>query len=214
MTEKHLSESLINSYASGMCSEPVALAVAAHLTYCAECRGALAQREALLGALMSAGAGAVPLYDNGPDDALMSRLEAEEEEAATVAPRVKAGPLPVAVAARVGVDFDDIPWKFRLPGVSEYEFLDDNGDVASLLRVKPGTAIPKHTHEAEELTVVLDGVLEDDGVSFQPGEIATADASVDHHPRAGGDQVCICLAVLTGGVKFTGPLGRALNLFT
>lgn len=214
MTEKHLSETLVSSYASGMCSEAVALAVSAHLTYCADCRARVAEREALLGALMSAGAGVIPIHDNGPDDALLSRLDEEAEAEADTTRTLEAGPLPSAVAARVGMNFSDIPWKFRLPGVSEYEFLNDNGDVASLLRVKPGTAIPRHTHEAEELTVVLGGVLEDGDVSFHPGEIAKADASVDHNPRAGDGDVCICLAVLTGGVKFTGPLGRALNLFT
>ena len=80
--------------------------------------------------------------------------------------------------------------------------------------MRPGAAIPQHTHKAEELTVVFEGELIDGDKRFGPGDIAIADGDVDHHPKAGGDRDCICLAVLSGGLRFTGPFGRALNLFT
>ena len=87
------------------------------------------------------------------------------------------------------------------------------GELCAVLRVRPGVAIPQHTHEAEELTVVFNGELLDADKRYGIGDMSVADPTVDHHPRAGGDRTCICLAVVCGGLKFTGPFGRALNLF-
>jgi len=206
MKDGHLTDDLIVAYATGAACEGVALAVAAHLTYCAECRRKVEMQELIAGALLAE----TPAVETPGCDALFDRLDETPEEIAPVKP----GPLPAPVAAAVGMDFDDIPWSFRLPGVYVYEISNDDGEDISLMKVRPGATIPSHTHEAEELTVVFEGELEDGGVTYKAGDISVADASVDHKPRAGGDTACICLAVLSGGVKFTGPIGRALNLFS
>lgn len=206
MQSGHLTDELIVAYATGAATDGVALAAAAHLTYCAECRRKVEQHEAIAGALLAE----APSEEKPDIAAVLDRLDESEE----IAVEPKAGPLPAPVAAAVGIDFDAIPWRFRLPGVYVYEVSTKDGDDISLMKVRPGAAIPSHTHEAEELTVVFAGELEDDGETFKAGDISVADASVDHKPRAGGDTACICLAVLSGGVKFTGPFGRALNLFT
>lgn len=206
MKSRHLTDELIVAYVTGAALEGVALAAAAHLTYCADCRRKVDAHEAIAGAILSETA---PV--DGPGfDQFLDRLD-EVEEVETMP---KAGPLPAPVAAAVGIDFEDIPWRFRLPGVYVYEMLNKDGEDVSLMKVRPGAAIPSHTHEAEELTVVFEGQLEDDGTTYKVGDISVADADVDHTPRAGGTTPCICLAVLSGGVKFTGSFGRALNLFS
>lgn len=200
------SDEILAAYASGAAREGVALATAAHLTYCADCRSKVATYEVLAGALL-----AETEVEAAPDvEDLMDRLD---EPVNKYVPPL-AGPLPSPVAQAVGMNFDQIPWRFRLPGVHEYVFSNADGDEISLLKVRPGAAVPSHTHEGEELTVIFEGELEDDGIVYKKGDISVADASVDHNPRAGGDTTCICLAVLSGGVKFTGPIGRALNLFS
>jgi len=207
METGHLTDELIAAYASGAAREGVALAVATHLTYCAESRRKVEARELVAGAILAETASVEP-----PSfDDLLDRLDDEPPAEAEV---TASGPLPAPVVEALGMRFEDIPWRFRLPGVHEYEISMADGDNISLLKVRPGAAIPSHTHEAEELTVVLQGELEDGGATYKAGDIAIADASVDHKPRAGGDTECICLAVLSGGVKFTGPFGRALNLFS
>lgn len=205
MQNRHLPDELIVAYITGSAPDGVALAAAAHLTYCADCRQKAETHEAIAGALL-----AESPCDEAPDiTAVLDQLDDTSESVAIP----KAGPLPAPVAAAVGIDFDDIPWRFRLPGVYVHEISNKDGDDISLMKVRPGAAIPSHTHEAEELTVVFSGELEDCGTTFKAGDISVADASVDHTPRAGGDTACICLAVLSGGVTFTGPFGRALNLF-
>ena len=206
-TNKHPTDALLAQYAAGDMGEAVSLAVAAHLTYCPTCRAKVAEYEAMFGGVMAA----EPALAEAPSADLLARLDEVET---TAKPKVAQGPLPRALADQIGVDFDDIPWKFRLPGVMEYEFIDKNGEKASLLKVRPGASVPQHTHEADELTVVFDGLLEDGGARYGIGDFAIADHTVDHHPQAGGDRTCICLAVLTGGLTFTGRFGRALNLFS
>ncbi|MEM7268117.1 MAG: cupin domain-containing protein, partial [Pseudomonadota bacterium] len=175
MDHGYPSQELLASYAAGGTSEGISLAIAAHLTYCPESRERLAEIEAVAGAML-----AEADADEAPSlDAIMARLD--DEEVAAPSPEIEAGPLPAPVAQAIGMDFDQIPWKFRLPGVHEYEFLNDAGEEVSLLKVRPGAAIPKHTHEAEELTVVFDGELHDGDAVFTKGQLAIADPSVDHH---------------------------------
>ena len=206
MNNGHLTNELIIAYATGAAREGAALAAAAHLTYCADCRRKVAAQEVIAGALLAE----TPAEDAPSCDALIERLD----EVPELSKPVQKGPLPAPVAAAVGMDFDEMPWRFRLPGVYVHEMSNEDGEDISLMKVRPGAAIPSHTHEADELTVVFEGELEDGGTTFKAGDISVADASVDHTPRAGGDTACICLAVLSGGVKFTGPFGRALNLFS
>lgn len=207
MKNGHPTGRLMRAYAAGLTTEGVSLAIAAHLTYCVDCRARLLRLEEFAGALLSFQSEIV-----APDmGELMDRLDEPEAPAPA---HVAAGPLPRPVADMVGMNFDEIPWRFRLPGVHEYTVRGVEGEEVSLLRVRPGASIPRHTHEADELTVVFDGRLDDGDACYGVGDMAIADASVDHHPRAGGDRTCICLAVLTGGLRFTGPFGRALNLFS
>ncbi|MEL6792787.1 MAG: ChrR family anti-sigma-E factor [Pseudomonadota bacterium] len=210
-TNQHPTDALLAQYAAGDIGEAVSLAIAAHLTYCPECRAKVAEYEAMFGGVMAA----EPMAAEAPSAGLMAMLDGESATPITAPQRTVAqGPLPRAIAEKVGVDFDAIPWKFRLPGVMEYEFIDNDGEKASLLKVRPGASVPQHTHEADELTVVFDGLLEDGDARYGIGDFSVADQTVDHHPQAGGDRTCICLAVLTGGLTFTGRFGRALNLFS
>lgn len=208
MNDGHPTERQLIAYAAGHASEGVTLALAAHLTYCPACRDRVSALETLAGSLLEEAPGEMPNMD-----AILDRLDESDFRVEPAKP-VSQGPLPRVVASAIGVDFEAIPWQFRLPGVHEYAFAGENGEEISLLKVRPGAAIPQHTHEAHEITVVFDGELIDGEATFRKGDLAVADPSVDHHPRAGGDRVCICLAVLDGGLKFTGPFGRALNLFT
>ncbi|MEL7463728.1 MAG: ChrR family anti-sigma-E factor [Pseudomonadota bacterium] len=204
---KHPTDALLAQYAAGDMPEGASLAIAAHLNFCPVCRAKVAEYEAMFGGVMAA----EPQMAEAPPAELLDRLDEVEDAPTRI---VAQGPLPRALANHIGMDFDSIPWKFRLPGVMEYEFIDANGEKASLLKVRPGAAVPQHTHEAEELTVVFDGLLEDGGARYGIGDFAMADQSVDHQPQAGGDRTCVCLAVVTGGLTFTGRFSRALNLFS
>ena len=44
--------------------------------------------------------------------------------------------------------------------------------------------MPQHSHEGEEYTLVLRGGFTDGELHFLPGDVATADPTVDHQPIA------------------------------
>ena len=56
--------------------------------------------------------------------------------------------------------------------------------------------------------------MEDGGTVFRRGDVALADHNDNHNPKVIGDEICYCLVVMSGNLRFTGPVGRALNLFT
>lgn len=201
-------DDMLAAYASGVATTGVSLIVAAHATYCPECRDRLAALDRLGGAML--GREGEQSVNACALNAVMARLDDADEPAPDPAPR--AGMLPAPVAAVVG-DYADIRWRFVMPGVSRADLPADAGETVSLLRVRPGAGVPAHTHTGREATLVLSGALRDRGVVYGVGDLAIATSDDDHHPRAEPGADCVCLAVMTGSVRFTGPLARALNIF-
>lgn len=215
MSEYHLSADTLAGYAAGTLSDGAALLAAGHLTYCATCRAEVDRMEAMGGSFLecehvetaqeeSAGlslAATMALIENSPT------FDVEE------GPAFRGAQIPTPILAAIGADEDDIKWKFRFPGISVYEFDGYDDETVQLLRAKPGATIPSHTHHGQEATLVLTGQLEDGGAVLNPGDVMQADHHDDHTPKIHGDEVCICLIVMSGKMKFTGPLSRALNLF-
>lgn len=210
MTTGHASNELLAAYADGSISDGMGLLVASHLTYCAECRGKVARLEAIGGALLAQEPPAAP----SPACLawVLARLNctANAPDVEQVA-RGDIG-LPEPVRRLVGADAAAIHWRFRLPGLSDHRLEGFDGEEVSLLRGKPGVRILTHTHSGEEATLVLSGQLRDGDRVYRRGDVSLADHHHNHRPEIVGDEPCICLIVLTGRMRFTGPIGRALNL--
>ena len=211
----HPTDEMLAAYAAGTASEGIALLIAAHMTYCPACRARVSALEAVSAAMFAEGGA------DGEGDALLAatlaRLDDPEPEGPNdeVAPAAAADDpvMPRPLARVVGVPFQDIRWRFRMPGVSELPIDLGGAERVSLLRVRPGAGVPSHTHTATEATLVLKGELCDGPARIGRGSVQVATAEDDHHPHAGPGEDCICLTVIDGGLRFTGPFGRALNLF-
>jgi putative transcriptional regulator len=145
----------------------------------------------------------------GSLDAVFARIDAAPME--PVCAERSPSPLPHPVVDRLGVAFDSIPWKFQLPGVSAYDFDGFGDEKVQLLRAKPGAKVPQHTHEGPEMTLVMQGSLMDGGIVYNAGDVAVNDEDDDHRPEIIGDEVCYCLIVQQGDLKFTGRFSRLLN---
>lgn len=203
---------MLAAYAAGSASDGVSLLVAAHLTYCPDCRARVRALEAVAGSMLAAAAEVVvpPSLD-----ACLARLDAPEAPRARRAPPAPGGfAMPRPIADVIGAPFSEIRWRFLMPGVSEHVLpVGAGAERVSLLRVRPGAGVPAHTHTGEEATLVLGGALCDRDRLFGVGDVAVATPEDDHHPTAGQGQDCVCLAVIGGGVRFTGAFARALNIF-
>ena len=210
MATAHPTKEHLAAYASGSLSEGMSLLVASHATYCPQCREEVERFETI---------GASVFCDVAADgvaapslDACLAELDNPVEDKILV--EDPGSPLPAPIRLETGKRLDDLNWKFRMPGLSEAELDGFDGEHVSLLRVKPGTGMLHHTHEGDEATLILSGEMEDNGVIYRRGDVALADHNDDHKPRVVGDEVCYCLIVMSGSMRFTGPVGRALNLLT
>lgn len=211
VTVAHVPASFLAAYADGSLSEGMDLVVASHLTFCPDCRAAVARLEAVGGALL---AGTEPAAVS-PETcaAALARLDLPEEEAAPPVPDPE-GWLPYPLRQVLRTPVPEIRWSFRMPGLSEYPIPGLEDEAISLMRARPGVRVPSHTHEGMEATLVLAGAMRDGDAFYRRGDLALADGTLTHHPEIVGETVCLCLVVRQGRMHFTGRLGRALNIFT
>jgi len=214
MPTHHPADDLLIAYAAGSQEEPLALVVATHLALCPRCRQEVARLEEL---------GGVLLDEQDPEalgDKSLERVLARLDEAAPEAPARPVGEeapvdprVPRPLRDYLGAGLDQLDWtSFR--GLEKVELLPEAPGLRTrLMRIKSGTAMPAHTHEGSELTLVLAGGFSDEHGHFLRGDLAEADSSVDHHPVADPGEDCLCLAVTDAPLRLTGPFGRLLNPF-
>ena len=91
--------------------------------------------------------------------------------------------------------------------ISLFSFSSTSGDVLA------GAAMPNHSHNGTELTLVLKGAFQDADGYFARGDIEIADSDVQHIPVADIHEDCICLAVTDAPLRFEGLLPRILQKF-
>ena len=214
MPDFHPGQELLMDYAAGSQREPVALLVATHLTMCSSCQAEVTRLESLGGAMLE-----TLEPEAMPDEALdhaLARLESSDRTEPGPAPEPPAGDprLPRPLRDYLGGSLDGAAWRRR--GVfAELALLEDApGFKTRLLRIKGGSTLPQHTHEGTELTLVLAGGFRDAGGHYRPGDVAQADAAVDHQPVADPGEDCLCLAVTDAPLRLTGTFGRYLNFLT
>lgn len=200
---------LLAEYAAGTTTAGVSLLVAAHLTHIPSSRNRVEALESVGGAFLSAEE-PVEVSANALE-ATLAMLDVAVKEDEEPTQTYAASPIPGIVLDALGTDFDNIQWKFRLPGVSSVEFEGFDGEKVSLMRAYPGSKILQHTHEGAELTLVLQGCMSDGGIDYRRGDIAVNDEHDDHSPQITGDETCYCLVVQQGDLRFTGRFSRVLN---
>lgn len=119
--------------------------------------------------------------------------------------------LPEPLMTLVGKPLKALPWRFYGLGVKEHCVYRDETIVAQLFKVKPGRALPAHTHKGREVTLVLKGAYSDIEGLHARGDVAVGDADLDHRPVADPKEGCICFAVTEGSLTLTGPIGRLIG---
>ncbi|MEM9122923.1 MAG: ChrR family anti-sigma-E factor [Pseudomonadota bacterium] len=205
-------DDVLIEYGAGALSESSTLLVASHLALKPQSRRTVRAVESVGGMLLDLEQSQA-IEDERFDleatlDVLEPRSPNEGEPAASSVDFV----IPEPLAAHVGMGLDQVPWRTVMPGLKEFplpQFADKSK--TKLMRFKAGAAMPHHTHEGRELTLVLWGGYKDETGHFVRGDMSVADASVHHRPVADPDEDCICLIVLEAPCRFTGVLGLFLN---
>ncbi|MBB4290708.1 putative transcriptional regulator [Rhizobium leguminosarum] len=201
-------DALMAHYVAGSLPEPARVLVQAHLEMKPDNRSLVNSLELLAGeALESVQQASIADRDRrlaaifASDSPIMEPAAIERPEHAL---------FPQALRDFVGFEAEDVPWRTRLPGFKEYP-LDMDGCEVNLMWIRPGRALPAHTHKGMELILILDGAFNDERGRFGPGDISIADETVDHRPVAEKDRPCIAFAVSDGPVRLTGSFRQMIG---
>lgn len=217
----HPGDTLLIDYSGGALCEGASLVVATHLAFCPCCRRLVTEMDAVGGALLE-DLEPEPL-DPGCLDALLARIDREENTLPPCRPAARPAPKPTEAAARAASlpeplrgylagSLDRQRWRFLQPGMGYVDLDAGRSATTRLIRMKGGVSVPRHTHGGIELTVVLTGGFSDEFGAFQPGDIAVGDPSIEHSPVS-DPEGCLCVTATIGGLTLTGPFGRFLNRF-
>jgi putative transcriptional regulator len=113
-----------------------------------------------------------------------------------------------AEAAAVPLGLRDARLRWLAPGLRHAVLLRGPTDgTLRLLRVRPGTALPRHAHRGTELTLVLEGAFSDETGRYGPGDLAEVEGETSHRPVAEQGADCVCLIATEGRLRFGGLLG-------
>lgn len=216
----HLPEELLAGHAAGSLPEAVDLVVATHLGYCPQCRRAVADFEAVGGALLDEMAPAALAPDSL--ERVLARIDAPGSAPSAAAERPSAplpaaddpllAQLPAALRRALG-NAPRIRWRPVVPGVVSDRVLPRTtpGYHSRLIKVRPGKRAPEHRHTGDEYLLVLDGIVHQDGFVLRRGDVRVADPSVVHDTLSDPQVGCTCLIVLTGPIRLGGLLGALVN---
>ena len=195
----HLSKDLLMRYSSGTLCEAFSLAAATHISMCDDCRAALESYEALGGALLDV----TDPEEMGEDsfESVMALIENQPTQKTQVSETVESD-VPSALSDYIGGSLQDVKWRPIGLGVKQSLLKTAGNSTARLLYIPAGTAVPHHSHNGNELTLVLKGAFEDEVARFGPGDVEMADEDLHHQPIAVQGEDCICLAVTDAPLKF------------
>jgi putative transcriptional regulator len=179
---------LLADFAAGALSEPLAVLVAAHRQMRDEKRATTIPHIA-----RSAGASA-PASDRPWEQlssimplALRSYISRQQETPGT------------------------LEWHGFMPGIERCRISRAGEAEAYLLRCRPGSAFPQHTHMGREAALVLQGGFHDAYGRYGVGDIAVSDRGITHRPVTDRDGICIIFVVLDAPVRLTGFFGRLIQ---
>ncbi len=201
----HVPENMLAAYAAGTLPYAFELVVAAHVSACDECRARLGAHECLGGAVL-ADSGCTALSGD-----LKSRVLGCLDDAAPEPVARGEGPFPAPVFQAMG---ERAPrWRSVGLGVKQSILHADATGSVRLLKIPEGQAVPDHSHNGLELTLVLQGSFHDETGECRTGDLEIADDSLEHTPIAGNECPCICLAATDAPLAFKGLMPRLTQRF-
>jgi putative transcriptional regulator len=203
----HPNDSLLMSYAAGTLPEAFSVVVAGHISLCEECRARLGAYEAIGGATLE------DLSEGSMRaDSLSKTLSLiHGPEADRIVVERRESDLPAPIGDYVAGDMGDIPWRAVGGGVRQLKLDTAGVGTVRLIYIPGGQAVPDHSHNGLELTMVLSGAYNDETDRFGPGDVEVAGDDFEHRPIAEDGAPCICIAATDAPLKFRGLIPRLLG---
>jgi putative transcriptional regulator len=204
-------------YANGTIDPASALIVASWLTLSPPARALLRECEALSGAMLETLCDPCAISDDALDH-LLARIDqsAEHDNPCTTSPCTSCAiesrnPLP-APLARLFPAGKAPAWKKAFGGLRWIDLDIPYSDATvQMISAPPALAIPEHAHKGPELTLILEGALEDATGRYTRGDLIIMEDNTQHTPVADRDEGCLCFSVCANPIRFTGPFMRLIN---
>lgn len=205
-----IDEDILLQYASGALTGAKALMVATHLAMCPSSRKLVADAEGVAAELFFAMSEPEPV-----EGASLSVLP--DPDPATFQPAnvndIALCPVPQPLRGVLGGPLQSLAWRNIWFGVRELAVpADKAGEAFTMLLIPPGRRMPRHDHEGEEWTMVLQGAYRDASGRYGPGDLQRGYPGLDHQPQAELGVPCLCMVVSDAPLKLTGLTGRLVNL--
>jgi len=200
----HVPDAMLAAYAAGRLPKAFAAVIAAHISLCEDCRAALGAHHALGGAILEE-TSKVDVSTALKSDVLDLLDSPFTPEPVYERKGVYPGPVMELLKGR------EPKWKTLGMGVRQDILFGDAEGSVRLLFIPPGQAVPDHSHNGLELTLVLQGSFSDETGVFGVGDLEVADEHLEHTPIAGEGAPCICLAATDAPLRFRAFVPRLMQ---
>ena len=216
----HPDDKLLKGFAEGILSPGLSVVIAAHVEQCVECRKKTSQYEAqaTVDWLKSDEAKHAPSASDmsAMVSAITSKPQSKESTESAVEDNSVSEihmldhsvRLPKVLAK---VASQGLVWKKLAGGINQASVTLDDETQCEFLYMKPGSQVPVHKHQGNEVTLVLDGSFSDEMGKYEKSDFLVRDKRHTHQPVS--EEGCLCFAVLDSPLTFTRGLARLLNPF-
>ncbi|WP_404862039.1 ChrR family anti-sigma-E factor [Georhizobium sp. MAB10] len=219
MVREHIDtiDSLMARYVAGTLPLPAHVLVQSHLELREGARTFVSDLEAMAGDTLESLAPAPiaarddlldRIFQSKPDSIRLTPMDFRTDMSRTAPSE---GSMPLALRDFVGFDIADVPWRTKMPGFKEYDMGEIDGCHVSMFWLRPGRAVPAHTHHGCEISLVLKGAFSDGMGRYGPGDISVADDDIDHRPVAESHGPCIGFAVTDAPLRLTGSFRQLIG---
>lgn len=216
MIKYHPTDELIEHFTAGLLSPALSVIVSTHLDLCPRCQEASYEVERCLAEQVVSTAPATVItadYEQMLEEIFSSPAPAQKPErqySDTLRLNGQIFTLPATIARqyeRIG------PWS-RIPGkMLKAPIQLGSEECIHLIYMDKGSRVPEHTHKGTEVTLVINGVFNDEKDEYRDGDFVLLDQQHKHQPQTQSHD-CLTLATLDAPLQFTTGLPRLLNPFS
>ena len=219
----HPSMSTLADFTLGTTSNIADLVIQAHLSTCKECREAVKDMESLGGELMMQGGHVIRKTDldlRKKGLRICQEYETElrkEDNSSLRLSRVggleKGSELSDLFSTYLDCSFEALPWKKAGKNIRVCKLRNEKDSSLWMIRGEPGAKLPSHSHDGQELTLILKGSYACSSQIYSKGDLHESDEEGAHQPIIVGKEECVSLVATEGKLKFEHWIPRLLQPF-
>ncbi|MEE9354588.1 MAG: ChrR family anti-sigma-E factor [Methylococcaceae bacterium] len=199
----HPNDASMIAYAAGALDPSMALVVSSHLEACSTCQNNY-QLALNIGGTILEQQPNTELFSDSFDQLWDKVLTCNKESKQPDPTPEHSNDLPKTLAPHLPTGLEGISWQQLSSKIHYYSlpaFKSRQGWVR-LFKFLPGAVIPVHSHQYQEMSLVLQGGYADELGSYYPGDLSDLDNEIQHSPVITGDTPCIALIATEGNLHY------------